>query len=320
MIWLYHYESTFLFLAAVLYLAAMAGFWWQISWCAPEDSSFPLLKRDKGGFSASPHLDEISSKSLRSKIPLAPLYKGEFVDNKTSRLIRICDLVLAAGAFLQLLALLGQGSSLLDVRSGAAGLFAWILIIAYLVLGRWGRSGLGALVTPIVLFATLFSLAAPPLHRSVPLAQLETDWLIVHLSIILISYVALTFAFGASFIYLWHEKLLKSKQLRGIWQNLPSLQVADEWIFRATCFGTAMLTLGIGTGLLWLRLHPEYQFFRDPKVLFTTATWSIFALYLVSRFMWGWQGRRSRYIVLGGFVLMVVTFLGTPHLLAGIGR
>jgi len=289
MIWLSHYESTFLFVAAVFYLAAMAGFWWQMLWRAPEDSSFPLVK-------------------------------GEFVDNKTFRLIRICDLILAAGAFLQLLALLGQGKSLLDVRSGVAGLFAWILLIAYLVLGRWGRSSLGALVTPIVLFATLFSLVAPPLHRSVPLAQLETDWLIVHLSIILISYVALTFAFGASLIYLWQEKLLKQKQLRGIWQKLPSLLIADEWIFRATCFGTAMLTLGIGTGLLWLRLHPEYQFFRDPKVLFTITTWNIFALYLLTRWLLGWQGRRSRYIVVGGFILMVISFLGTPHLLAGVGR
>jgi ABC-type uncharacterized transport system permease subunit len=320
MIWLNHYESTFLFVAAVFYLAAMAGFWWQMLWRAPEDSSFPLVKGDKGGFSGPADSDEISRKSLRSKIPPAPLYKGEFADNKTSCLIRICDLVLVCGAFLQLLALLGQGSSLLDVRSGAAGLFAWILLIAYLILGRWGRSSLGALVTPIVLFATLFSLAAPPLHRSVPLSQLETDWLIVHLSIILISYVALTFAFGASLIYLWQEKLLKRKQLRGIWQKLPSLQVADEWIFRATCFGTAMLTLGIGTGVLWIRLHPEYQFFRDPKVLFTVTTWNIFILYLLTRWLLGWQGRQSRYIVVGGFILMVVSFLGTPHLLAGIRR
>jgi len=289
MIWLSHYESTFLMLAAVLYLAAMAGFWWQMLWRAPEDSAILTVK-------------------------------GESEDHKTFRFIRVCDLVLAIGAFLHLLALLGQGRSLLDVRSGVAGLFAWILLITYLALGRWGRSSLGALVTPIVLFATLFSLVAPPLHRSVSLAQLETDWLIVHLSIILFSYVALTFAFGASLIYLWQEKLLKRKQLRGIWQKLPSLQVADEWIFRATCFGTAMLTLGIGTGLLWMRLHPEYLFFRDPKVLFTTATWSIFMLYLLTRWLWGWQGRRSRYIVVGGFILMAISFLGTPHLLAGIGR
>lgn len=296
--WLTHYESTFLFFAAVFYLVAMAGFWWQMMWRVPEDSSFLLIKRGKAGFSEATNSEEV----------------------KTSRLIHICDLALAIGALLHLLALLGQGRSLLDVRSGVAGLFAWVLLIAYLVLGHWGRSSLGALVTPIVLFATLFSLVAPPLHHSVPLAQLETDWLIVHLSIILFSYVALTFAFGASLLYLWQEKLLKSKQLRGIWQKLPSLQVADEWIFRATCFGTAMLTLGIGTGLLWLRLHPEYLFFRDPKVLFTTATWSIFMLYLLTRWLWGWQGRRSRYVVVGGFILMAISFLGTPHLLAGIGR
>jgi|GEM_PF-2355457 len=292
--WLARFESTFLFLAIVLYLGALVGYWWRVLWGAPDQDN-----------------DESDAPNTVAK---------NAADKDNVPLMRICRALLWAGALFHLLALLGQGGTLLEVRSGAAGLFAWVLLLAYLIFGRWGRGTLGALVLPVILLSTLFSLVAPPLHRSASAAQLERDWLLVHLSIILLSYVSLTFAFGASFIYLWQEKLLKRKQLRGIWQKLPSLQTADEWIFRATCFGTAMLSLGIGTGMFWLRLHPEYQILRDPKVLFTTATWSIFAIYLLTRWLWGWQGRRSRYIVVGGFILMVVSFLGTPHLLSGIGR
>ena len=32
-----------------------------------------------------------------------------------------------------------------------------------------------------------------------------------------------------------------SKKLTGLWQRLPSLQVADDLIYRATSFGVAML-------------------------------------------------------------------------------
>lgn len=290
MTWLTRSESTFLFLAIVLYLVALVGYWWRVLWAAPDQ---------------------------QNDLEMAASHDHNGDD---TTLMRICRALLWGGAILHLLALIGQGSILLEVRSGASGLFAWVLLLAYLIFGRWGRGTLGALVLPVIMLATLFSLVAPPLHRSASAAQLERDWLLVHLSIILLSYVSLTFAFGASFIYLWQEKLLKRKQLRGIWQKLPSLQIADEWIFRATSFGTAMLSLGIGTGMFWLRLHPEYQILRDPKVLFTTATWSIFALYLLTRWLWGWQGKRSRYIVVGGFILMVVSFLGTPHLLSGIGR
>jgi len=292
MTWLTRFESTFLFLAIVLYLGALVGYWWRVLWGAPDQQG-----------------DRNQDAAQQNQ-----------ADKDHSTLMRVSRALLWIGALFHLLALLGQGSTLLEVRSGAAGLFAWVLLLAYLIFGRWGRGTLGALVLPVILLSTLFSLVAPPLHRSASAAQLERDWLLVHLSIILLSYVSLTFAFGASFIYLWQEKLLKRKQLRGIWQKLPSLQIADEWIFRATCFGTAMLSLGIGTGMFWLRLHPEYQILRDPKVLFTTATWSIFALYLLTRWLWGWQGKRSRYIVVGGFILMVVSFLGTPHLLSGIGR
>jgi ABC-type uncharacterized transport system permease subunit len=218
------------------------------------------------------------------------------------------------------LSLVGQGSTLFAVKDGVVGLFGWSLLLAFLLFGnRLGREmALGAFVTPVVLIATLYSLAAPLLHRFTPAAQLAVPWLIIHVMVILISYVALAFAFAASLIYLLQDSLLKQKKLGGLWQKLPSLQVADEWIFRATSFGLAALTVGLLTGVLWQHDNPGYAALRDPKDLASFAIWLIFALYLVARWRLGWRGRKSNWVVVGGFILLAISVLGTPHLLNGI--
>ena len=228
--------------------------------------------------------------------------------------------LLWAGALLHALSLLGQGGALFTVKVGVVGLFGWILMLAFLIFGaRAARSNaLGAFVTPVVLVATLYSLAAPLLHRFTPAEQLAVPWLVTHVVIILIAYVALAFAFAASLLYLLQESLLKRKKLGPLWQKLPSLQVADEWIYRATTFGLAALTVGFAIGVLWLREHPGYTAMRDPQVLVSIATWLTFAIYLGARWKLGWRGRKSNLVVVGGFVLMAISLLGTPHLLNGI--
>lgn len=229
-------------------------------------------------------------------------------------------LLLWIGAILHLLALVGQGSAMWRLQAGVAGLFGWILIVVYLALDkRLGRVSTGPFLTPVALVATLYSLTAPALHRLSPAPErLETQWLVIHVVLIMFGFVALAFAFSASLIYLLQEGLLKRKQLTGLFQRLPSLQVADDMIYRATSFGLALLTLGLFTGVVWQQRHqPDYAFWQDPKVLFSCLTWLTFALYLGSRLWLGWRGRRTNLVVVYGFVLMVISFLGAPHVIGG---
>jgi ABC-type uncharacterized transport system permease subunit len=230
--------------------------------------------------------------------------------------------LLMFGACLQALSLLGQGKAVFSAKVGVAGLFGWILAVTYLVAGRrFGRSTLGAFVTPVVLLAALYSFLDPSLHRLAPPKSLEAPWLIVHVVMIVLSYVALAIAFAASLIYFMQERLLKRKRLAGLWQRLPSLQVADEWIYRATVFGLALLTLGILIGIAWMQRHQtDYAIMSDPKVALTMATWLTFAVYVGTRWWLGWRGRRSNMVVIYGFVLLMISFLGAPHVLNGITR
>ena len=273
------FEGPFLLAAAATYMAAMLLFWVQLFF-------WPAL----------PQGDEEGPRPRRTPADMG----------------RIC---LWFGASLHLASLAGQGPELFMLRAGNVGLFGWFLIVTYLMLGSQFASGGGAIVTPVAMVSLLYSLTAPRLHAATPPGGFDGLWLATHIVVILAAYVALSFAFVASLLYLVQEGLLKRKRLSGLWLKLPPLQVADEWIYRATAFGMALLTMGIFTAVLYLGFaRPDYQIARDPKVLFSMATWLTFAVYLASRLWLGWHGRKSNLVVIYGFVLLVISFLGSPHL------
>ena len=231
---------------------------------------------------------------------------------------QIGRVALWCGAVFGLLSLAGQGPDLFNQRAGVVGLFGWFLIVSYLVGGKRLGAGSGALVSSVALCALLYSLAAPVHQTWTPNGNLEKFWLASHVFLIVAGYVALAFAFVASLLYLVQEDLLKRKKLTGLWQKLPSLGAADEWIFRATAFGVALLTLGLITGIAFSSVQiAGYAPLSDPKVLFSGATWAIFAAYLLARWRLGWHGRRSNLVVIYGFVLLAVSFFGVPHLVPG---
>ncbi len=217
------------------------------------------------------------------------------------------------GASAHLVSIAGQGPALFSDRAGVGGLFGWFLIITFLLVGRRVENGIGAVVAPLSLCAALYSLTASQHNSWTPNDRFSAFWLVVHVFVILAAYVSLSFAFAASLLYLVQEALLKRRQLSGLWQKLPSLQVADEWIFRASAFGLALLTLGLFTGIIFSSEQP-YHMLRDPKMVFSGLTWAIFALYLGARWKLGWHGRRSNLFVIYGFVVMAFSFFGVPHL------
>ncbi len=226
--------------------------------------------------------------------------------------------LLWVGVVVHLISLAGQGPLLFTQRAGVSGLFGWFLIVSYLVGGRRLGAGSGSIVAPVALCAALYSLAAPIHQTWAPNNNLESFWLATHVFLVIAGYVALSFAFMASLLYLVQEGLLKRKKLTGLWQKLPSLGAADEWIFRATAFGVALLTLGLVTGVAFSSAQiTGYSPLSDPKVLFSSATWAIFAGYLATRWWLGWHGRRSNLVVIYGFVVLAVSFFGVPHLMPG---
>ena len=110
-------------------------------------------------------------------------------------------------------------------------------------------------------------------------------------------------------LYLWQERRLKHRRAGGLLGRAPSLVTLDALEGRVVAFAVPALTGGIVAGFVRLRSHGGSV---DALMVVTLLTWAVFAAYLVLRLGLGWRGRRAAYLVLAGFVLVVVARLGLP--------
>jgi len=184
-------------------------------------------------------------------------------------------------------------------------------LITAMISARQGKPRiqvLGAFVTPITL---LFFLGAG-LHRSVTSVPEEVRSMLlpVHVIVNVLGVVAFALAFGFSIAYLLQERQLRSKQLGGIFQRLPALDVLDSLGFRFIALGFPLFTLGVVSGALWaVRLDPDAPVLSASQILGLCA-WVMFAAVLLLRVVAGWRGRRAAYGTMLGFLCTCLLLLG----------
>jgi ABC-type uncharacterized transport system permease subunit len=245
--------------------------------------------------------------------------------------------LLFVGLNLHALSLLGVGRAILSEKAGVAGLFGCVLVAAYLGWRhRVGQPTLGAFISPLAFGLALLSLATPTLQSRgalPPLRGLRDSLWRRRNRLAGGARAADSVRLRRAFVCLCvqhhlsgQDGLLKRKKLAsggasfgaGLWQRLPPLGLADQVIERATQLGLLLLSLGLATGAVWSARGPSpHEFWRDPKVLFSLAVWAVFAAYVGARAWLGWRGRRTNLVVVFGFLLAVLSFIGAPHAVPG---
>ena len=220
--------------------------------------------------------------------------------------------LLAHGALLTLQTVEAHRLPLVDVH-GALSVFSFFTTLAFFfVYLRYRITSLGIFMLPLAFVLTLISsirtetLPATPAFRS--------GWLLVHITSILFGYVGFLLTFVAATMYLIQERELKSKRPRAFYYRLPSLEVCDELYIRSLIFGLPFLTLGIVTGFVGATREWKGGWELDPKILASLVTWFIYLVLFSTRMSGSWRGRRSAYLAIFGFSLMMVTFLGISFL------
>ncbi len=218
------------------------------------------------------------------------------------------------------LALLSHGAFLLEqVTTQSANvligiypllsLLSWGIAFAFLLATlRYKITVLGAFISPIGL---MFFLASGLGKSFAPVSKgVESLMLSLHVGANALGLVAFALAFGAALGYVIQERMLRRRQLGGVFQRLPALEVLDGFSFRAVVVGFPLLTFGMVTGTFWILRAPAHSV--SVAQGFGLATWAIFAAVLLLRVGVGWRGRRaalgtilgfaSALIVLGGYV------------------
>jgi cytochrome c-type biogenesis protein CcsB len=195
-----------------------------------------------------------------------------------------------------------------DLRS-ALSFFAFLTTLAFfLAYLRYRINLLGILMLPLAFVLTVLSAIEP--GRALEPPSLASPWVVVHIACIMLGYAGFFLTFVAAVMYLIQEKELKSKKPRTVFYRLPSLEVCDHLYRRSLIFGFPFLTAGILTGFVWASLawHGDWQL--DPKILSALITWVIYLILFSARLSGNWSGRRSAYVAIFGFAIMMVTFLG----------
>ena len=185
---------------------------------------------------------------------------------------------------------------------------SWAVVLALIVFGRTSRvPRLGPYLMLIVV--ALVALASSPLmpKSATPLVPaLQSYWLWLHVSVTLLGEAFFAVAFIASLLYLAADAEEKRTRL-------------DALAYRAVAVGFPLFTLGgLVFGMIWAYRAWGRYWAWDPKEVWSLITWFVFALYLHTRIVMGWKGRRSALIAIIGFLAALFTYFGVNYLLAGL--
>ena len=216
----------------------------------------------------------------------------------------------------------------------------WGISLGQLLIEREYQSPIiPSIAIPIELLSVAFACFVLPdeLKLSSNLVPaLRSSWLVMHVSVIMLSYAALIIGslLSAAVLFTNIEKPLQirssSSGVGGFkFSNQYSLndllnplefshsEELDTLSYRSILIGFVLLTLGLISGAVWANEAWGTWWSWDPKETWAFISWLFYAAYLHMRISKGWQGRRPALLASGGFLVVLVCYLGVNFL--GIG-
>ena len=184
--------------------------------------------------------------------------------------------------------------------------FTWITVLMYLLLAsRYQLKSAGGIVMLMsaLMVSLVLILMKDQLGAVAPLMPaLKSPWLTVHVVTAAVSYSAFTLAAGLA-----------------VMQFFPAgRSIKDDHVYLLVAGGFALLSLSIVLGAIWAEQAWGRYWSWDPKETWALVTWIIYAVYLHIHRSREWRGNAARWMVIGGFVLVLFTFFGVNYLLPGL--
>jgi cytochrome c-type biogenesis protein CcsB len=211
---------------------------------------------------------------------------------------------------------------------------SWSISSIHLFLENKTKSRIiGSISAPILFLISGFSSLTLPIEmqKSLPLVpSLQSNWLMMHVSMMMVSYATLIIGSLFSILYLAFLNFIK-KDSNFILQNneiisnvqivsskYSLLETIDTWSYRIIGLGFPFLTIGIISGAVWANEAWGSYWSWDPKETWALITWLIFAIYLHSRLLKGWQGEKAALLGSIGFFVIWICYLGVNFLGKGL--
>ena len=225
----------------------------------------------------------------------------------------------------------------------------WVLLTLYLYIETKTKSRLiGATLIPVTLFINGFAnlTLSPEMQKSSPLVPaLQSNWLMLHVSMMLLSYATLIMGSLLCILFLvisrykeidlklnensalsFYNIMLEYYEANLIYPSneisefgkLKLLQSLDNWSYRIIGLGFPFLTIGIVSGGVWANEAWGSYWSWDPKETWALITWLVFATYLHARITKGWEGKKTAILGSLGFFVIWICYLGVNFLGKGL--
>lgn len=93
----------------------------------------------------------------------------------------------------------------------------------------------------------------------------------------------------------------------------------DEITYRSIAIGFPIFTLGaLIFAMMWAQIAWGRFWAWDPKEVWALITWLFYSAYLHLRLSRGWQGKKSAWLAVLGFVIVMFTLVGVNLIIAGL--
>jgi len=225
----------------------------------------------------------------------------------------------------------------------------WTLLTIYLYVESKTKSKLmGAVLLPVALLINGFAnlTLSPDMQKASPLVPaLQSNWLMMHVSMMMLSYATLIMGSLLCILFLviskyqevdlqivdesslplynvmldyYETKLFAPSDEISELGKLKLLQSLDNWSYRIIGLGFPFLTIGIIAGGVWANEAWGSYWSWDPKETWALITWIIFATYLHSRITKGWEGKKTAILGGLGFFIIWICYLGVNFLGKGL--
>ncbi len=223
---------------------------------------------------------------------------------------------------------------------------AWACTLTQLIVERsWSFPVVAAVATPMSLISVAFASFALPdrLQESSPLVPaLRSSWLVMHVSVIMCSYAALLIGSLLSTAVLFTDRdqtleirsssigsggFRKALLAESVPQEPKGLSLSsitltrneqlDSLSYRTITVGFLLLTVGLISGAVWANEAWGSWWSWDPKETWALICWLVYAIYLHTRLVRGWQGRRPALVAVAGLVVICICYIGVN--LLGVG-
>ena len=225
----------------------------------------------------------------------------------------------------------------------------WSLLTVYLYIETKTKSRLiGTILIPVTLLINGFAnlTLSPEMQKSSPLVPaLQSNWLMMHVSMMILSYATLIIGSLLCILFLvisnyqdidlkmmdnsslplynvmvdyYEAKVISSSNEISELGKLKLLQSLDNWSYRIIGLGFPLLTIGIISGGVWANEAWGSYWSWDPKETWALITWLVFATYLHARITKGWEGKKTAILGGLGFFVIWICYLGVNFLGKGL--